>query len=377
MPLGGLVDLPCFVNVLGGNQSSSLGAIVGKVAGVQIIRSTGTLAGQPLVTRSLATTYEEARQHLVGTVRMETPVIYFYSPQRTRVSVKVDFPDGLVTEWYPPASVDHGPVFTGDSTLKLTSSLEWDRVDIDPQRAPMLLREIRPSHYYPARETDAAAVQVDGLDEKFLFYRGVGDFEIPIRVLQHDDGMIEVRNVGADPVSSLILFERRGDEISYHTLGSALDGSASLAPGELNGTIEELSAMLKSMILSAGMYEREADAMLATWEDSWFEEGTRVFYLLPQSAVDKILPLSIEPAPTEVARAFVGRVELLTRRTIETVEVAIAHRDEATLLKYGRFLSPISERMLDGASPEVIEAARREMTALYAAHIKKVEAGCK
>ena len=72
-----------------------------------------------------------------------------------------------------------------------------------------------------------------------------------------------------------------------------------------------------------------------------------------------------------------GRVELLTRRTIETVEVAIAHRDEATLLKYGRFLSPISERMLDGASPEVIEAARREMTALYAAHIKKVEAGCK
>ncbi len=31
---------------------------------------------------------------LRGTVRMETPVLYFYSPQETSVSVKVDFPHG-------------------------------------------------------------------------------------------------------------------------------------------------------------------------------------------------------------------------------------------------------------------------------------------
>lgn len=377
LPLGGVVDLPCFVNVLGGNLGSSLGAIVGKVAGAQIIRTGVTRAGQQLVEASLAPTYQEARNHLVGTVRMETPVIYFYSPQRTTVSVTVDFPDGLITEWYPPASVDHGPVFTGDSTLKLTSSLKWSSVKIIPERQPVLLRERSPSHYYPARETDAAPIQVAGLDEKFLFYRGVGDFEVPIVATEGDDGHIEVRNVGTEPIPGVILFESRNGKIGYRALSGALDKSASLAPVELNGTQSELSGILKNMIMSAGMYEREADAMLATWKDSWFEEGARLFYLMPRSAVDEILPLTIRPAPIEVARAFVGRVELLTETTIGIVKEAIAQEDHATLVKYGRFLSPITERMLEGASPEVIEGAQREMTALYKAHIKRVEASCR
>ncbi len=34
-----------------------------------------------------------------GLVSMETPVIYFYTDKDTRVSVKVDFPKGWITEW--------------------------------------------------------------------------------------------------------------------------------------------------------------------------------------------------------------------------------------------------------------------------------------
>src|SRR5436190_15318671 len=33
--------------------------------------------------------------------RMETPVIYFYSDQDRTVDVSVQFPQGVVTEWYP------------------------------------------------------------------------------------------------------------------------------------------------------------------------------------------------------------------------------------------------------------------------------------
>ena len=40
---------------------------------------------------------------LEGTVRMETPVIYFYSDVQKKVSVKVDFPKGKITEFYPRA----------------------------------------------------------------------------------------------------------------------------------------------------------------------------------------------------------------------------------------------------------------------------------
>ena|SRR5215469_9071723 len=35
-----------------------------------------------------------------GTIRMETPVLYFYSPRDLTVSTKVSFAKGLITEWY-------------------------------------------------------------------------------------------------------------------------------------------------------------------------------------------------------------------------------------------------------------------------------------
>src|SRR5260370_18682964 len=41
---------------------------------------------------------------LRGTVRMETPVLYFYSAREATVAVKVAFSKGVITEWYPDAS---------------------------------------------------------------------------------------------------------------------------------------------------------------------------------------------------------------------------------------------------------------------------------
>src|SRR5215469_2693899 len=41
---------------------------------------------------------------LSGTLRMETPVLYFYTTRETEVSVRVQFAKGLITEWYPHAS---------------------------------------------------------------------------------------------------------------------------------------------------------------------------------------------------------------------------------------------------------------------------------
>src|SRR5437899_9740960 len=50
-----------------------------------------------------------AKAGLRGTIRMETPVLYFYSPQETTVSVHVSFRDGLITEWYPHATPAQPP----------------------------------------------------------------------------------------------------------------------------------------------------------------------------------------------------------------------------------------------------------------------------
>src|SRR5262249_19587527 len=101
---------------------------------------------------------------------------------------------------------------------------------------------------------------------------------------------------------------------------------------------------LKRMLTQGGLYDREAQAMLDTWKDSWFEEGARLLYVVPREDVDQILPLTISPNPSKVARVFVGRVELMTPATLHDVRAAIASGDRAMLARYGRFLQPIAER---------------------------------
>src|SRR5258708_13335725 len=95
--------------------------------------------------------------------------------------------------------------------------------------------------------------------------------------------------------------------------------------------------------------------MLESGKDSWFEEGSRLIYIVPRTFVDKILPLTIEPAPAKIERVFVGRIELLTPVTQKAIETAAAAHDQATLAKYARFLAPMIEAILR-KSPESPQA---------------------
>src|SRR3984893_11617370 len=131
---------------------------------------------------------------LAATVRMETPVLYFYSGNEMDVSVKVDFPKGKITEWYPRAR--------GVST-----SIDWGRIKVMPAAAVNLPVDYSDSHYYPARETDAAPVQVcaqgkPAEQEKFLFYRGVGTFDLPLLVRLAGEKIV-LKNSGKDEIAHL------------------------------------------------------------------------------------------------------------------------------------------------------------------------------
>jgi hypothetical protein len=85
--------------------------------------------------------------------------------------------------------------------------------------------------------------------------------------------------------------------------------------------------------------------MVETWKESWFEEGSRLIYIVPRRFIDKIVPLTIDPAPGQIVRVFVGRLEIVTPATVKAAKTAIAHNDEETLNKYGRFLEPILENV--------------------------------
>jgi hypothetical protein len=176
--------------------------------------------------------------------------------------------------------------------------------------------------------------------EKFLFYRGVSTVSLPLSAKVLPTGGILFDNRTGQPIPALIVFERRGNKLGYHIVTSPSDHTILETPA-VSGTFESLRADLEDILASQGLYRDEAHAMLGTWGDSWFEEGSRLIYIVPRAYTDSILPLSINPAPTQLARVFVGRIELITPATEKSIEAAIASRDAATLEKYGRFLYPI------------------------------------
>jgi len=282
-----------------------------------------------------------------GFVRMETPVLYFYSQRPQTLSVHVDFPQGLITEWYPNASK-----VTVDPSSQVVSvyrngSIDWNNVQVLPGQNLEFPTSKGASRYYAARETDAASLRIGDEREKMIFYRGVGTFITPVRPKYLSDGRLEISNFSGDTIPVAILFEKRGGKIGYRTIGKLKDPVTLDAP-EMRDATEALPQLLKEMtdmLMKSGLYPKEARAMVETWRDSWFEEGIRVFYLVPRAQTDSLLPLTVTPAPAKVERVFVGRVEVLAPATRETMQHAVDRGDVATLEKLGRFLSPFSRRL--------------------------------
>jgi len=296
------------------------------------------------------------KRGLRGTVRMETPVIYLYDSREETVSVKVAFSKGVITEWYPHASRVEPAANLFDGTLYQPhpdGSIAWDSVTLSPILRAVFPRENLDNHYYAARLTSSTPLRVKTpageQQEKFLFYRGVSTFSVPISAKLTTAGKLLVENRSKEEIPNAILFERRGQKVGYR-IGGTMREDAILDPPELTGTIDDLGRDLEGMLVAQGLYQDEAHAMVETWRDSWFEEGTRLLYIVPAAFVDGVLPLSINPAPAQTVRVFVGRLEIVTPATEKAVQRALVMHDSATLKMFGRFLAPILETMIQRES---------------------------
>lgn len=309
---------------------------------------------------------------------METPITYFYTDRVRRVKVAVDFPKGLLTEFYPPVRSMMPPV--NETALTTIGEkvgrgrLDWGQLTLVPQSkmVPDLAdeklqqelanrasigatpRSNRNDHYAAARYTDSALVLFNqempsinnklqilnqgmnvtpGLHaEKFLFYRGVGDFEMPLSAAtwkKNESGnssdlpgtytiasdRIRVTNRSQHPIVGGIYFKVEGEKIRMTSLASIAPGHAitTARPVEQLDGVGELNRQMKSLLVGQGLFEKEADAMLATWDNAWFtEQGSRVLYIVPQAITDEMLPLHVSPKPKKTLRVLVGRLEMLS-----------------------------------------------------------------
>ena len=346
--------------------------------------------------------------------RMETPVIYFYSDKEQTLDVSVQFPRGLITEWYPQAAqigpstvpvppaiakldnyahkVGVQPGFTFASLLSnhslKESGVRWANIEILPGKQHPDLANALPlarsgSHYFAARDTDSAYLRVSSLvatnpspeQEKFLFYRGVGNFGTPLRVTMISEDSVVLANTGKEPLEHLFVLQlrdRAGQFMYVDRLAPGEQRSVAVDSGASTTRVETLSRQLgermAAALVKAGLYQREAKAMINTWTDSWFqEEGVRVLYVLPRAWTDRTLPLKLDPAPGELTRVMVGRTEVIVPRVQQTLADTLTKASEgdplareqalAEFRKLGRFGEPALRLATKGANPAVNQIA--------------------
>jgi hypothetical protein len=329
-------------------------------------------------------------------VRMETPVIYFYSAIEREVDVRVDFPEGRITEWYPQAT-NVGPHAARASRVPTPpagpSLIEWNDVKIlAPDTAQISARALirgrgnpQADHYYAARATDANFLRVSAPPDKVeherdLFYRGVGFFPAPLSLsMDAAEKELVLTNAYSRPLGSLFVLTIQQGKVRYRKLDSVAAlayATIKLEPQSSSAAVDASESLMREVALALveqGLYPKEATAMVQTWKDQWFaEEGTRVLYLLPRDWTDRMLPLKISPQPDSIVRVMVGRAELISpsqERELRKQIMAFAAGDASTKRKatqavsglgLGRFLNT-AVQIATAAQPEPVQTAGLEL----------------
>lgn len=266
------------------------------------------------------------------TVRLETPVIYFHPPTgfEGTLDVDVQFRGGWLTQFYPDAKVSAPGLQNGvfkyntltDHTL---GTLAWHHVKLGSSgQGP----ETTDPVWTAPRQVEAANVTaVNGENERFIFYRGVGHVQTPVRVVRSDDRhRLSVRwepgHSASATAGPLWLVDVRpdGKVAVRQTLAGATGEAvvdAHFADRDYADGPAALRESIRGALVADGLFADEADGLLNTWDVSYFRRpGLRLFYLVPHDWTDAVLPLQFSsdgrPIPTRVNRVMVGRVELIT-----------------------------------------------------------------
>jgi hypothetical protein len=347
------------------------------------------------------------------TRKMETPVIYFYSPLSHKERVRVEFDRGLLTQWFPVTDL-LGPPEPGlapergraigplDLSRVERSFLEWDVEVLPPGRGadaipsvetgePWSFQRLPDSNVVRTRPRRAPRIgPVES--EKFLFYRGLGTFDLPITAYVREDGKLELTNSGKEDLRGLFVIEVNeghgafvdaplvpigGGRVEVAQPMTAPARSPTVpAPAlpSIDAMVERLIPALEAKLVAAGLYPKEAEAMARTWERSYFRtEGLRLLYLVPEKLTQAILPLSIEPPPKSIVRVLVGRLECITPAVESEVEHALRDRTSqqeslrraasARLDRLGRFLEPHLRRAIARTHDDRVRASAEELLA--------------
>lgn len=285
--------------------------------------------------------------HSLQTI-LKKPIIYFYTDQpKMNLDAKVSFSVGAPFVWWPATS---SPVQSGDVTpgkpAAAVRTLEWSGVlTDDPTATPIRAERFNgrstvvplppgtPQNAWldqarikgPAMFTTNAGpkdvnVQAPTIlfdSERFLYYDGLAPAMDYVRCADVAVDSIWVENSAKFAIANLIMVDGRDAKAVRFTRlekikpGEKLKVVLKDVPADWPGAIAKTFGQ---DLCHAGLFDNEVDSVLAIWKKGLFDRpGITAIYLLPQSEYDRLLPLTVSPAPGKIVRVGVvlhGQLEM-------------------------------------------------------------------
>lgn len=342
-----------------------------------------------------------ADQPVLGPQIIRKPILYFYTQQQRKVNVTVRFPEGVLTQWYPDVSFfapqrdGRGRLGNNQAPPPRNGLLAWQQIDLNPETDTSKFAQVDKNHpwWHIARDTDATPVRVvaqngrraatGGVVERFLFYRGAGSYTPMVLPTRNEPGVdlsvrvpfsqIDLRGV------FLVRVNDSGATISHAPVLRAEGTMALAGPNEIK-PIDIAAKLAKAQLIesleAAGLFPKEAAGLVEIWGDDMFTTpGERLLYLMPSNEVERVLPLDIQPAPSQTVRTLIAWVELSTPEAEKRVKDLIdklgsndaKERDaaDAELRRLDRFAEAILQRVVKTtADPIVKQRIEQILTAL-------------
>lgn len=243
-----------------------------------------------------------------------------------------------------------------DFGSEYVGGIRWDteiipRGEVD---SSLYFRNGETTNWIYPKVPDSNIVKVGDVYEEYLFYRGLGNFSLPVTLTVDSGETLKISYKGEERVPFALAYEMAGSVVRYKVLKDGLDSNSSVSVEDKNGWTEfkrggeangEVYRVMRDGLIAQGLTAAEAIGMVKTWWTSYFQhDGLRVFWVLPQGEVERVLPMKVSPEPESKVRVIVGRSEVLRPRFEKQLVEAVSNKDGVSLARFGRYSIAYGER---------------------------------
>jgi predicted transcriptional regulator len=279
-------------------------------------------------------------------IKMETPVLYFYSKKEiTDLEINVGFPMGSISEFYPlPIQKEDlnyvkshvkfkdraGELVDGINIVNSIPYLSFKnyygyakwRINIlspNTSAIPSNPDSIVSNVWLAPRKTASNIIESGNEREKYIFYRGLASFTNPVIPKYTKSSNLLVTNTTQENLKYVLVYEITKDGRRFIWDIKGINANESVIFQRNNSIINDnnwnsnFKPKFIEALVESGLYKDEAEAMLNTWNQSYFgKPGIKIFWITPRSFTDKILPISFSIQPEKLERVMIGRTEIDT-----------------------------------------------------------------